>query len=65
MVSSVAGCCGKVVSQPSTPSSSTALLREAYDKDGNGHIATDELVESAKLAIKTRKCNSMLWKFLF
>ena len=40
------------------------MLREAYDKDGNGHIATDELVESAKLTIKTRKCNRMLWKFL-
>ena len=58
------GCCDKVVSQPSTSSPSTALLREAYDKDGNGHIATDELVESAKLTVKTRKFNSMLWKFL-
>jgi len=48
----------------SFPQAVQALLREAYDKDGNGHIATDELVESAKLAIKTRKCNSMLWKFL-
>ena len=42
----------------------TALLREAYDKDGNGHIATDELVESAKLTAKTRNCNRMLWKGL-
>jgi len=48
----------------SFPLAVQALLKEAYDKDGNGHIATEELVESAKLAIKTRKCNSMLWKFL-
>jgi len=48
----------------SFPQAVQGLLTEAYDKDGNGHIATDELVESAKLAIKTRKCNSMLWKFL-
>ncbi|EJK59109.1 hypothetical protein THAOC_20713 [Thalassiosira oceanica] len=41
-----------------------AIMTEAFDEDGNGHIASAELVESAKLTIATRKCNRMLWKGL-
>lgn len=41
-----------------------AIMTEAYDEDGDGHIASAELVESAKLTIATRKCNRMLWKGL-
>jgi len=38
------------------------ILSNAYDDDGNGHISTEELVEGARLKIRTEKCNSMLWK---
>ncbi|EJK50805.1 hypothetical protein THAOC_30093, partial [Thalassiosira oceanica] len=31
-----------------------AIMTEAFDEDGNGHIASAELVESAKLTIATR-----------
>jgi hypothetical protein len=41
-----------------------ALMTEAFDEDGDGHIASAELIESAKLTIATRKCNRMLWKGL-
>jgi len=42
----------------------TGILSEAYDENGDGHISTTELVESAKLAIRMRKSNSKLWKAL-
>ncbi|EJK60525.1 hypothetical protein THAOC_19100 [Thalassiosira oceanica] len=38
------------------------ILSNAYDDDGDGHISTNELVEGARLKIRTEKCNSMLWK---
>ena len=60
---SVAGCCGRFVSQHLTLFS-TGVLSEAFDEDGNGHIASAELVEAAKLTIATRKCNRMLWRGL-
>jgi len=41
-----------------------AVMTEAFDEDGDGHIASAELIESAKLTIATRKCNRMLWKGL-
>jgi len=38
------------------------ILSNAYDDDGDGHISTDELVEGARIKMRTEKCNRMLWK---
>jgi len=38
------------------------ILSNAYDDDGDGHISTEELVEGARLKMRTEKCNSILWK---
>jgi len=38
------------------------ILSNAYDDDDDGHISTKELVEGARIKIRTEKCNSLLWK---
>lgn len=46
------------------PPEMQAMLTDAFDKDGDGHIGSSELVESARLTIEMRNCNRMLWKGL-
>jgi len=38
------------------------ILSNAYDDDDDGHISTKELVEGARIKIRTEKYNSLLWK---
>mmetsp|Transcript_25920 Transcript_25920/g.58425 ORF Transcript_25920/g.58425 Transcript_25920/m.58425 type:complete len:270 (-) Transcript_25920:193-1002(-) len=38
------------------------ILTNAYDDDGDGHISTDELVEGARIKMRTEKCNRILWR---
>jgi len=46
------------------PAPIQGLLSDAFDDDGDGHIATEELVVAANNHIKTREKNTMLWKGL-